>query len=197
MKTFISILFFISSYFYGECQITTPIDSLIGSLKSHHDSIVSAHVHEFKNSNNLNWLYFVPGIGYDFISNRPMISYSLTHVAQYLKTREQQKNKTTSIQKTEKIDFESDVLKLRFLYSDINNRIGQFATDTMIVFKHKQLFEIYKAKFLNNEIMVENYIMYEIALLEKQKALAATKNSILNLISNLEELSNAMVQYKM
>ncbi len=126
-----------------------------------------------------------------------MISYSLTHVAQYLKTREQQKNKTTSIQKTEKIDFESDVLKLRFLYSDINNRIGQFATDTMIVFKHKQLFEIYKAKFLNNEIMVENYIMYEIALLEKQKALAATKNSILNLISNLEELSNAMVQYKM
>lgn len=182
MRKLFTTLLLLISFSLAKSQIQPPLDSLIGSLKNYHDSLKTAQVLEYKNSNKTNWLYFVPGVGYDFLSNRPMISYSLTHVAAYLKTKEQQKNKTAAIEKTKRLDLETDIIKLRSLYENINMHISQFSLDTLILFKHKQLFQIYTSKFKNNEIQMENYIQYEIGILEKEKALTGSKNAIRSLI---------------
>jgi hypothetical protein len=194
-KYFFLLLLFIISFCSVFSQINTSLDVLEASLFNYYNSIKDADIEEHRKINRLNWLNFIPSLGYDFISHSYVVSYSFSQIANFIQSQEKKKNKIISIEKHNCIDFDNAILQLHSSYNHINNLIEKLKYDRLIFEKQKELFSIYEKQYQNNEINHEQYLKYSISLMQQQSIINSKENSIIEIILKLEHLVNHKISY--
>lgn len=191
------LLFIVISALRAVTQIQTPLDSLELQVRKNYDSLTVANVEEFRASNNLLWLNFMPSVGYNIFQNTPVISFSLSGLYNYFEAKQTRTNKINSIEKKMVLDLNAALNKLHSEYNFINNLIVKFALDKQIFEAKKELFVIYSNKYDNDEIKLETFLLHKIDFLTTQKNLGDKENQIIQYINNLKNQLNINFVYKL
>lgn len=171
-------------------QIQDSLSVLEGYLKAKNDSLLSAELQAYKKSRKFNWLFFVPGVGYDIINNRMAVTYNLGNIAGYLKAKQKVKDKRDQIIALNAYNHSLELKELESKYNLCNFYIEQLKADIEIYELYLQLFSIRKKEFENNEITIEEYLREQITIKEKKKALIAQKEKIFLVVYDIEGLVN-------
>lgn len=190
----ISLLSFI--FVSASSQVYTPLDSLKLALDQKYSAILYADIEQFKESRKYNFLNFLPSLGYDFYSHRPIITYNIAALAGLIRSNNERLNKVTSISKHSEITVSSQKNKLVSKYNRLSNLFASYDLELSIYDKFLQLYQIEKAKYNNQEITIAEFTKHQIDLQNKQKVLFAFKDRIYNVIIDIEYMTDYQLNYE-
>lgn len=181
----------------GISQIITPLDSLQMAVSVNYQNCLSADVQEYKESNKSNFLYFIPAVGYDFINHTYVVSYNFNNVGQFIKAREAKGNKIKSIENRSAVSLDNALYSLQASYNYINNLIGKFQYEKLILGKEEELFSIYQLQYDNDQINHEDYLNHSINMMKKVASLNSKEAVILGKIQEFESKFNCKIAYSL
>lgn len=191
------ILVLITVFSFNCCksQILDSLSVLETYVASRNGEVLEADLHIHKESSKHNYLYFVPNLGYDFVWGRPMVTYSFSQIANFLKAKQVSKRKAYSITQTSSINLESSLAKLRSFYSYCVLLFDRMYEDIEVYKLNEQLFEIREKEYNNDEITLEDYLNAKISIAEKKQSINALKDRIVMHVFKIEELTNKQLNY--
>lgn len=170
MKNYIIILYCCFSL-TSVAQIVPTLDSLNSILKIQHTLLLEAEITEFQDSKKFNWLYFLPNLGYDFINNRPFLTFNFSGVSSLIKNKQTTKSKITSLEKKQVLSVKQELSKLTLKYNNLNFMVKQLEFKIEIFADYKDLFYIKEQQYKKNEITLEEYIKEKIYIKEKAQSI--------------------------
>jgi hypothetical protein len=198
LKQYNKLYFFLSLLFLNTNTYSQIIDSLSvleGNLITYQHTLNEAYIIEYEENSKYNYIYFMPGLGYDFINSTPYVTYNFSSIASFIKNKKTSKLKINSIKTSGEIKLKNLIIKLRSNYKYCNNLFNRLFEEIEIYKMYYKLFEIESKKYENNEITIEEYLLKQINIKEKKKALNSLKDRIILKIIELETLCNYSIKY--
>ncbi len=176
-------------------QDSINIDQLSNLLTSYHSDKLDADLADYEDLTKLTWLLFIPGVGYDFINQNPYIVYNTSSLFAYFNSKLKQKHSIKSLKKKSTIEVELDQIKLNRYYLRFKELTEELSFDEKDYKIYSQLYSIKNGKYQADEISLESFLMAEIQLNSRKKALYSTQTKLYDLILQIELLTHSSVNY--
>lgn len=183
-------------FLFSYSQVHTPLDSLIQAVELKHARTLNADIEQYKEKKNLDFLHYLPGIGYDFLNNRPVFTYNLSTIARFFNSRQRKKYKIKSIKKHSTIKIDEVKKRVATAYNHLRVLFSSYALEISIYKKYFDLYKINKEKYENQEITIAEFTRHQIKIQERQKILFKFKDKIFNKITEIEQITNYSLSYE-
>jgi hypothetical protein len=158
-----------------------PLDTLKKSLRIFYQIKSNAEEQEFKYTTKLNFLKYLPSIGYDAFRNAPIINLNTNSLYNEINAKRGKKAKLNSIQKINEVEFNRELSEVTFLVSIINRKIDYYNNQIELLTLETQRFDITKKHYQNKELLPSEFLSKQIDYL-----------NFLNSIKQLELTINEM-----
>jgi hypothetical protein len=177
-------------------QIKTPLDSLLLAV----DSLVLQRklcdLNELKAKSKYNFLNYMPSLGYDFLNNRPLITYNVSEIARLMNDKQKKKFEVSSLEQRSNVDLQKLHKNISILYYRLSDLFSLYYIELEIYKYNSELYTFDLKRYRNNEITLEEFFKSEILILEKRKELLSIKDQIYLGIIDLESLTNYSLNYE-
>lgn len=193
-KTFLMLCVLSSLSVYS--QIITPLDSLVFKVATKHDNQMKMKLEEFRSMRKFKWLTFLPTVGYDPLTNRPTIGFSLSSLSRYLTKNHELNQKQQSIFLESAAAVSSEMKLLERKYNSIQNQISTYQRFKTVASIKTKLYEIQKQKHENNEISLETFLNAQLDYEQFLRSEYKERREIEKEIEDLEVLTNSKILYK-
>ena len=178
---------FASAYSYS----TLPRLDTLQTMLTDMDSLrLEADLTEFRETNTLTWLHFIPTIGFNISSLIPMVALNTSSITTYYQNKKMIIQKIKSIKRKAEIQQKSNQIKLINLYHGLNNDILQLSITLETLKKYTQLYEIKCMQHKENEINTETFLTQQVAHNERKKVIIPLIDIINEKFATIEMLLN-------
>lgn len=162
-KALIILLIGLNNFAFAQERIDTSsflpaIDSIKQCVKLYYDEKIESESYEYKYSIRYKWLKYIPTFGINLAPLSPIIGFNTSQVVNQANLSAQKKAKLMTIERTNALQYEQDLIALQFNISSLQNKIVyyHFLLDNLEL--HKQRFSIIKTSYENQQITPSEFL---------------------------------------
>lgn len=158
------ILIFSSFFSFSDSLPQNTV--LFESLRSYHNSVISANVAEYSIVEKKKWLNWIPqiGLGFNLLTDkiRPTVSYSFSQIHKNLNDKEALKQKIITIQRIGELNFKTDSLQLVSLLKKAEALQRSMVHIEAVLVIQNELFEQQRKRFDEGLILPTSWLALQV-----------------------------------
>ena len=162
-KALLILLIGLSNFVFGQVRIDTSsfipsVDSMYSCLKNYYTDKAQAEAYEYNYSIKYKWLKFIPTIGLNLNPISPIIALNSNQIVNQVNLNAQKKAKLLSIERTNQMSYEQDIIALNFKLSSLRKKIAYYHSLLDNLDLYIQKFKIVQTAYTNQEITPTEFL---------------------------------------
>jgi hypothetical protein len=182
---------------YTRPQSVEPLDSLIAAIIFTNKSRRDEQIRLLRNYKEKNWLSLLPSIGYDPVTRRSLVNFSLNNFISLLQRKRELKFQVLQLTVRYRIQLISDTITCQHYYREFKELLENYAGQQVLLDSSYQLLIIKIHENKKLQATTEDVLKTKLDLERTRISIDQMRNGILIKALQLSLLINRQLEYKL
>ena len=182
---------------YTRSQSVEPLDSLLAAIIFTNKSRRDEQIKLLRNYKEKNWLSLLPSIGYDPVTQRLLVSFSLNNFISLLQRKRELHFQVMQMTIRYRIQLVNDTITCQHYYSEFRELLNNYAGQLALQDSSYQLLLIKLHENKKLQATSEDVLKVRLELEKSRLSIDQMRNGILTKALQLSLLINRQIDYKL
>ena len=163
---------------FTKAQYLEPLDSLVSEIIHSNKISLALQTNMLCQYKEKNTLHLLPSIGYDLVTNRPLVNFSLNNFIALRQRKKEVKYQVLQLEDRAFNQLITDTITCRFYYQEIKELLEKYIGQLNLQKKAAQLLQIKTAEHKKLQVTSEDILRTQLELERQQLSLSQARSEI-------------------
>ena len=178
-------------------QSVEPLDSLLAAIIFTNKSRRDEQIKLLRNYKEKNWLSLFPSIGFDLVTQRIVVGFSLNNFITLLQRKRELRFQVMQMTVKYRIQLVSDTIACQLYYKEFKELLENYAGQQALLDSSYQLLAIKQHENIKLQATTEEVLKIKLELEKSRLSIDQMRNGILLKALQLSLLINRQIEYKL
>ena len=178
-------------------QSVEPQDSLVRRIIYNNKHDLQEETRLLQQFKEKNWLSLLPSIGYDLVTNRPLVNFSLTNLISMNQRKRDVEFQVQQLKSRYHNQLIADTIACRFYYRELKELLENYAGQLALLDNSYQLLRIKEEENRRLQVTQEELLRVKLELERLGLSVNETRKNILSKALQISLLVKRLIHYKL